>query len=60
MHDPKVVTRGQVRRGGGQKQARASDCGVNKANCRTAGRTDLRSQIHGPAAGRWQRANEVR
>ena len=23
-----------------------TDCGVNKANCKTAGKTDLRSQIH--------------
>ena len=43
-----------------QKQASASDCDMNKANCRTAGRTDLRSQIHGPEVGRWQHANEVR
>ena len=29
---------------GGQKQASASNCSVNKVNCRTAGRTDLQSQ----------------
>ena len=49
-----------IGKGGNAKQARANDYGVNKINRKTAGRTDLRSQIHGPKAGPgWQNANEL-